>query len=84
MRTTRSERVARRSLDLLLANEDGTPIFAELPALPLESAQLTLSALSVVGTGSAAGAHALAELFDELGRSDLVEVSEDWINRRNK
>lgn len=53
----------------------------EVPDLPLESAHLTLSALSSLRRGSAAGGHALAELCEEVGRSDLTEVAERWMAR---
>jgi hypothetical protein len=80
------------ALTLLLSTEQGNlfdkacvrwigRFVLEIPALPLESAQLALSALSSVRTGNA-GAHALAELFDEIGRTDLAEVTERWIERR--
>lgn len=42
-------------------------LILEVPGLPAEAAHLALAALSSVGRGSAAGAHAIAELFDELG-----------------
>jgi len=54
----------------------------EIPDLPLASAHLALSALASLGRGSAAGAHALAELFDEIGRSDLSEAVERWLEAR--
>jgi hypothetical protein len=69
------------ALTLLLASEQGNLFdkaaarwvgrFAlEVPGLPLESAQLALSALSAVGKGTTAGAQAVAELLDEVGRSE--------------
>jgi hypothetical protein len=54
----------------------------EVPGLSLEGAHLAPSALSTLGRGSAAGAHALADLFDELERSDLTSVTETWLERR--
>ncbi len=54
----------------------------EVRDVRLDTAHLALSALGSVGRGRAAGAHALAELFDELGRSDLAEVAEGWLASR--
>jgi hypothetical protein len=54
----------------------------EVPGIPLTSAHLALVALSSLGRGRTAGAHALAELFNELGRSDLADVVEVWLTKR--
>jgi hypothetical protein len=54
----------------------------EVPGLPADAVQLALSALLSLRHGRGAGAHALAELFDEVGRSDLAEVVEAWLDRR--
>lgn len=47
-----------------------------------ESAHLALSALSSVSAERSAGARALGELFDELGRSDLSQAIDTWVERR--
>jgi hypothetical protein len=54
----------------------------EVPGVPVQSTHLALAALSSLGRGRTAGAHALAELFDECGRSDLMETIERWLERR--
>ncbi len=51
----------------------------EVRGLRPETAHLVLSALSSTPRGGAAGANALVEVFDELGRSDLSAVVEDWL-----
>jgi hypothetical protein len=78
------------ALTLLLSEETGNLFdkacarwvgrFAlEVPGLPADAVQLALSALLSLGHGRVAGAHALAELFDEVGRTDLAEVAEQWL-----
>ena len=54
----------------------------EVPGLRAETAHLTLSALASLTPDRKAGAHALAELFDELGRPDLGEAVEAWLQGR--
>ena len=54
----------------------------EVPGIPLASTHLALAALSSLGRGRTAGAHALAELFEELGRSDLTDAVEGWLEQR--
>jgi hypothetical protein len=87
----RVERGDALALTLLLSAETGNlfdkacvrwlgRFSLEVPGLALECARLALSALSAVGKGSAAGAHALADLFDELGRTDLAAVVERWLD----
>lgn len=51
----------------------------EVRDLRLDSAHLAAASLVSIAAGSAAGAHALAELFDELGRADLSAVVEAWL-----
>ena len=51
----------------------------EVRNVPLEVAHLALSALASVGRGRVAGAHALAELCDEVGRTDLAAAVQSWI-----
>jgi hypothetical protein len=54
----------------------------EVPGVPLASTHLVLAALSSLGRGRTAGAHALAGLFDELGRSELTNAVERWLEGR--
>lgn len=54
----------------------------EVRGVELATAHLALASLGSLTAGSTAGAHALAELFEELGRDDLVEPVESWIARR--
>lgn len=54
----------------------------EVRSVRLAQAHLVLASLGSLATHSAAGAHALAELFDELGRPDLAAVLEGWLERR--
>jgi hypothetical protein len=81
------------ALTLLLASEQGNLFdkacvrwigrFAlEVPGLPADVVQLALSALLSLRHGRAAGAHALAELFEEVGRADLAAVAEQRLERR--
>lgn len=52
----------------------------EVPGLRPETAHLSLSALSSLTPDRKAGAHALAELFDELGRADLSAAVAAWLD----
>jgi hypothetical protein len=54
----------------------------EVPSVPIASAHLALAALSSLGRARTAGAHALAELFEELGQADLTDIVERWIEPR--
>ena len=54
----------------------------EVRDVTLDDAQLALAALAAVGRGRPAGAHALAELCDEVGRTDLAELVERWLQPR--
>jgi hypothetical protein len=53
----------------------------EVRGVPLASAHLALAALASLGRGRTAGAHALAELFEELSRTDLSDAVERWLGR---
>ncbi len=55
----------------------------EVRDVRLDVAQLALSALASAGRGRPAGAHALAELCDEAGRTDLSEAVEGWLEWRS-
>ena len=51
----------------------------DVRGIRIQDAALAASALSAMRVGSLAGAEALLRLFAELGRNDLANVVEDWI-----
>lgn len=53
----------------------------EVREVGLATAHLALASLGSLRAGSTAGAQALAELFKELGRDDLVATVEAWLAR---
>jgi hypothetical protein len=53
----------------------------EVREVGLATAHLALASLGSLQTGGTAGARALAELFEELGRDDLVATVEAWLAR---
>jgi len=54
----------------------------EVREVGLATAHLALASLGSLGAGSTAGAQALAELFEEVGREDLAQAVETWLARR--
>lgn len=54
----------------------------EVRGVGLPTVHLALASLGSLRAGSTAGAHALAELFEALGREDLGETVEAWIARQ--
>jgi hypothetical protein len=55
---------------------------AETKGVQLAQAHLALAALSAIRPGDATGAQALGDLCSGLGRDDLAQVVDEWLERR--
>jgi hypothetical protein len=55
---------------------------AEVKGVRLAHAHLALSSLAAIRPGDPTGAHALGDLCSGLGRDDLAQVVDEWLERQ--